>query len=149
MDSQKNRLSSSPTKKVINPLTGRKIKVGGLVYRRMIEQTKENTLEKKKQRKLEGIKKKYPYRETRGWALNAPKTFSERESVYDKCGSKCFLIPSERKFPVCPRDTKDCIPDCGGLISAKIRARQWGYWPLVEKKFERTYKEAGCSKKGK
>ncbi len=134
-------------KKVLNPHTGRYVTVGGLAYKRMMETTKANTLEKKRIRKIEGVKAKYPYRETREWSLRAPKTVAEREEVYDKCGAKCFLIPKERKFPVCERGTKTCKADCGGLISAKIRARQWGYWPLVGDKMERLYKTSGCSKK--
>lgn len=141
------RQSPRGAKKVINPYTGREITVGGLAYKRMMLRTKETTLEKKRIRKEEGVKAKYPYRETRDWSLKAPKTVEEREEVYDKCGAKCFLMPNERKFPVCARDTKDCKADCGGLLSAKIRARQWGYWPLVEKKTERLYKESECSKK--
>jgi hypothetical protein len=113
----------------------------------MMEQTKSQTLERKRIRKIQGIKSRYPYRETRNWSIRSPRTVEEREYVYKKCGSKCFLIPSERKFPVCEKNTTTCVPDCGGLISAKIRARQWGYWPLVENKMERLYKNLPCSKK--
>ena len=133
-------------RKVINPFTGRKITVGKDAYKRMIYKTKTSTLEKKRLRVVKGVKARYPYRETREWNLRAPRTVPEREAVYERCGAKCFLIPGERKFPVCERETRTCKADCGGLLSAKIRARQWGYWPLVENKFEQIYKESGCSK---
>lgn len=134
-------------RKVTNPFTGRKIAVGKATYKRMMYKTKASTLEKKRMRAAEGLKARYPYRETRGWNLRAPRTVPEREAVFERCGSKCFLIPEERKFPVCERETRTCKADCGGLLSAKIRARQWGYWPLVGKKVEQLYKESGCSTK--
>ena len=137
-------------RKVLNPHTGRYVSVGGAAYKRMMETTKQNSLERQKSRKEQGAKKSnYPVKETKGWSNRSPRTKGERDAVFEKCGAKCFLIPSERKFPVCEKTTKNCKVDCGGLLSAKIRAHQWGYWPLVSPKVERLYKEASCSKKKK
>ena len=86
---------------VINPLSGRKIKVGGPTYVKL------------------GMVK------TSGWREASPKRGKEREELKKKCGNSCFLLPSQNKFPICRPDS--CIPDCRGILSAKIRARQYKY----------------------
>lgn len=63
-----------------------------------------------------------------------------------RCGSSCFLLPQELKFPVCRmsrRCTKEqgqgcggCVIDRRGVIAARFRAKQWGYTE-VEKKADR------------
>ena len=77
------------------------------------------------------------------WSEVAPKTKAQRQQLIQICGSSCFLLPDQLKFPVC---TSDCNVNCKGLIAARIRARQWNY-PEVDKKVSEYYKEANCSKK--
>ena len=55
------------------------------------------------------------------WEAKKPKTPSERDELYRKCGAKCFLNPP-RGFPICAK-WGDCIIDCDGLRAAYIRAR--------------------------
>lgn len=69
------------------------------------------------------------------WSKMAPKSTSERRQLKKKCGSKCFLMPGKMKFPICKKCvTSSCTRSAGGckvskkaLISAYVRARQWGY----------------------
>ena len=75
----------------------------------------------------------------------APKTKAQRQQLIQICGSTCFLMPNELKFPVC---TPDCKVSCKGLIAARVRARQWNY-PEVDKKVSQYYKKANCSKNKK
>ena len=101
---------------VINPNTGRKIKVGGKTY---------NQVFGKSERKPSGRGSA-----TRGWKEDAPKRGKEREELLSKCGDGCFLLPSELKFPICAACKMgkcDCTPDRRGVISARIRASQYGY----------------------
>ena len=67
---------------------------------------------------------------TRGWAKEAPRRVKERASMLKKCGSKCFLMPKEKKFPVC---SKNCKLSCKGLLSAKIRASQYKYGNVIRR----------------
>lgn len=78
---------------------------------------------------------------TRGWAKMAPKQGKERASMLKRCGSKCFLLPSKKKFPICTPSS--CRVNCKGLAAAKIRASQWGY-DNVRAKAQRKGVKAGC-----
>jgi hypothetical protein len=91
---------------VINPLTGRKIKVGGSTYVKL------------------GMTDGRGSR-TRGWREDSPKRGEERETLKKKCGDTCFLLPEKNKFPICRPDS--CVPDCRGILSAEIRAKQYKY----------------------
>ena len=79
---------------------------------------------------------------TRGWAKIAPKKGKERSSMLRRCGSKCFLLPSKKKFPIC--NPRSCRINCKGLAAAKIRASQWGY-TSVRSRAQRKASKAGCS----
>ena len=75
---------------------------------------------------------------TRGWSARSPTRGKERHQLKAECGDKCFLLPDEEKFPICasPRitgGTSTCEIDCGGVASAYIRARQWGYDDVADK----------------
>jgi hypothetical protein len=59
---------------------------------------------------------------TRGWGASSPQKGRERYALKAKCGNKCFLEPSSYKYPVC---NKNCKYDCRGIISAKVRSRQY------------------------
>ena len=72
---------------------------------------------------------------TRGWAIDAPKRGTERHTLKEKCGNKCFLLPETEAFPICPKcegDQCTCQIDCRGLMAAKARAHQWKYTDLYE-----------------
>ena len=84
---------------------------------------------------------------TRGWAAAAPQDGRPRDTLLRKCGRKCFLVPKHKAFPVCAKCVKgkcDCKLDCKGVVSAKVRARQYHY-PLIAKKANKLEKKY-CSK---
>ena len=70
---------------------------------------------------------------TRGWKARSPKKGTDRHQLMSECGPQCFLKPETEGFPICPRcslnpDRKcKCQIDCGGVQSALVRSRQWGY----------------------
>ena len=68
---------------------------------------------------------------TAGWAAQSPRRGRERSVMSKKCGSSCFLLPSEKKFPICPKNS--CKKSCKGLLSAKIRAKQYKYNKVASK----------------
>ena len=82
---------------------------------------------------------------TCGWAKASPKTKKSRRSVKSKCGSRCFLLPSELKFPVCD---SSCKVSCRGLVSAKVRAGQYKY-KAVYNKASRMINSRGCTIKSR
>lgn len=127
---------------VLNPLTGRMVKIGGPTHRKLLQE--ENNLKrvlrtlspsrKAKKSKLRQIIKSVKRQEgrgsrTRGWSAMSPQVGRERNELMSKCGKDCFLLPSKKKFPVCPalRVSKSCTPSCKGLLSSKIRAKQYKY----------------------
>jgi hypothetical protein len=83
------------------------------------------------------------------WHSQAPIKSADREEVLSHCGKKCFLMPEQKKFPICKmcsKNTCQCKPDCKGLRAAKIRAGQWGY-EAVKQKAMKIYEEQGCASK--
>jgi hypothetical protein len=64
-----------------------------------------------------------------GWSLRAPKKGLERHELKAKCKSQCFLLPRREAFPVCSKYAinTSCNYDCGGILTAYRRARQYGY----------------------
>lgn len=62
---------------------------------------------------------------------NPPKSVEKRRSMLKKCGKKCFLKPDMKHpgFPVC---NNNCKVMQKGLLSALIRARQWGYHDIAK-----------------
>ena len=91
---------------VINPHTGRKIKIGGKTYQEVFGKLNKNS--------------RYDVGSlTREWKQAAPKIGKEREQLASNCGGKCFLMPKERKFPICARCKKnmcECKLNCKGII---------------------------------
>ncbi len=89
--------------------------------------------------------KKYFEREIY-WKSRYPKKGTERHKLKENCGSKCFLLPEEEAFPVCPvckEDVCTCDGDCAGLLSAYRRARQLvSRFPEKAAKYEAVAKEA-------
>lgn len=104
------------------------------------------------------LKKKAPKKATKStkphvapktsWSKDAPKRGAEREELAHGCGERCFLMPSQRKFPICSRcgsgGVCSCAPSCAGLRAAMIRSAQWGY-DGVHTKAKRMYAKQGCS----
>lgn len=67
---------------------------------------------------------------TRGWGGRSPQKGRPRHELMAECGSSCFLKPDTEGFPICPKcemgDGKCiCAIDCGGVMAAYNRARQW------------------------
>jgi hypothetical protein len=55
---------------------------------------------------------------SKNWAENdKPTSRREREDLMGACGDKCFLVPNERKYPICNKK-KTCKVDCNGLRAA-------------------------------
>jgi len=76
----------------------------------------------------------------KGWSKVAPKTKSERESVYDRGGAECFLDPNpkdkgESRYPVCRKT--DAQFDCRGALAAFIRARQHNENDIAKRAFNK------------
>jgi hypothetical protein len=133
---------------VINPETGRQIKVGGPSYTKLIvkypklRQRAEMPVFKldiEVSAKQPAIKRRVQKKDdprgsrTRGWIGDAPKKGRERHQLKAQCGDKCFLVPESEGFPICPRcvDEKcSCEVDCRGLTAARIRAKQYKYQEL-------------------
>lgn len=73
---------------------------------------------------------------TKGWKKEAPKNPSDREKLKEECGNKCFLEPSENKYPICAKCSNSkctCKIDCRGSESAYIRAKQYGNENVAKK----------------
>jgi ferredoxin-like protein FixX len=122
--------------------------IGGKVKRK--SPIKKKRISSKKSKKSQTKRKSSPKKQKKPeewtkWSQIAPKTKAQRQQLIQICGSTCFLMPNELKFPVC---TQDCKVSCKGLIAARVRARQWNY-PEVDKKVSKYYKEANCYKKKK
>lgn len=129
--------------KVKSPKTGRLIKLDGPAFQRLSKaQQKKAKASKRvtrparkaprKQRvslsTIKKLKKTVNAAVTTGvagWEKNKPKLRSDRRRKLEQCGSGCFLMPKQLKFPICPKNS--CAVDCKALLAAKIRARQWGY----------------------
>jgi len=69
-------------------------------------------------------------RPSKGWKQAKPKSVGARQALKEKCGSRCFLLPSKLKFPIC---NKNCKVDCRGLVAAKSRAGEWKYRTVYKK----------------
>ena len=119
---------------IVNPQTGRKIKVGGPTYMKIKDRYNWDfvtPLSKKPEPTQVAPKRRGSV--TRGWAEDAPKRGYPRHLLKEQCGDKCFLMPETEKFPICPKcigKKCSCQIDCRGLYSAKIRAHQYKYTNL-------------------
>lgn len=54
---------------------------------------------------------------TEEWKTRKPESVAERQALKASCGSKCFLVPEELKYPICSKN-QDCKIDCDGLRAA-------------------------------
>jgi hypothetical protein len=82
----------------------------------------------------------------RGWKKLKPNKTSERKSMLSRCGKKCFLLPSQLKFPICSKGS--CKINCKGLVAAKNRAAQWKYSSVL-KKASKMIDKRGFTKKSR
>jgi len=134
-------------KRVINPQTGRSIKVGGSTWKKLRSMTETKSRNIPLHRPLtvkQLLATKQPdYIRSRllnmkdisnsptgGWVAMAPKHGAERHQLIKKCGSTCFLRPENEGFPICPKLTMSngqCQLSCKGLHAAYNRAQQWKY----------------------
>lgn len=105
---------------------------------------------KKKISKATKAKGKYSREKLKKWSSEKPKRGEEREKVIKDCGSECFLVPNERKYPVCSKSagTSGCKLSCNGILAALNRSRmvtgkatKHGDTKLADKHFE-VYKKA-------
>ena len=138
---------------VINPETGKSIKKGGPTYEKLLakgvslrgakaakgrkaprKRTVETTITARKLAAIErmpmGMRGSAHGRggRTAGWKAAAPRRGPERRLMMEECGEKCFLAPKSLGFPICAKCGKKscgCKVDCRGVLSAKIRARQY------------------------
>lgn len=77
-------------------------------------------------------------RPSKGWRTSSPKLISQRRQLMKRCGSRCFMMPSQLKFPVCSKKN-DCRISCSGLASAMVRSGQYKY-PGVEKRSRKLFR---------
>lgn len=152
--------------KIRNPYTGRWIDANGTTAKRLglVKQStnKRLTLEEEYETRVKltpGMeinlrreirnKTKGQGSRTRGAREAAPKHGRERHALTSVCGSKCFLLPEQEKFPICsgtvfagkPR----CDADCRLLEAAFIRARQYrAKYPGLAEKAEAMLIQHGC-----
>lgn len=135
-------------RKIKNPVTGRKIQVGGATYNNLVKKgyiaPKQKGAGKVNRIGMKAIKSPGRGRggPTRGWRQAAPRSTVPRRNLLQKCGPDCFLLPDKLKFPICracQANKCDCNIDCRGLLAAKIRARQHKYNQVADEA-DRLYK---------
>lgn len=76
---------------------------------------------------------------TKGWHDQAPKRGKARTELKEKCGSKCFGAPNEKKYPIC---TSDCKVSRKGTQAAYSRAKQQ-HNEAVARRVEKVQKQHG------
>ncbi len=64
-----------------------------------------------------------------GWSLRAPPRGTARHTLILKCRSNCSLMPDTEGFPVC---VSNCKFDCGCILAAYRRAKQYKYPQVAE-----------------
>ena len=155
--------------KVLNPKTKRFITVNGTIYCNLekagVDIPLKNTrsvkdfepVHDKKVKKVSINKKMNVDRSDVSWGEKKPQKIKERNELLDKCGKVCFLIPEEKKFPICNKLTSEkspCEYNCKGLKAASSRAGEWKYKNVLENSKKLTkdldcYKAKETSKKKK
>lgn len=151
-------------KKIRNPETGKWININGPTYKKLVEkgvrlnhQQKQYTAEFKpvfdkevKPSKVKVNKKFQVDRSDVSWGQKKPHTVGERRQVMEKFGPDCFLIPSQKKFPICNKTSVSSKPtyNCKGLKAASSRAGEWKYKNVL-KTSKKLTKELDCYKNKK
>jgi len=139
--------------KIINPETGRWIRVGGSIYQSLCHKQiplNESTMKQSpdytipSSYKVPSSHANYPVDSDKQtpWGKKKPDSVGQRRFIYDQCGDSCFLIPKQKKFPICNK-TLPCEYNCRGLKAASARAGQWKYSNVLEKSKQLTQR-FGC-----
>jgi len=142
--------------KVRNPSTGRWITVNGPTFNKL--KAEGQFIDMKQKRKVKQFVpttqydvpkqfKKYPVdRSETPWGLKKPDRKNDRKTIYDKCGSSCFLMKKDDKlnFPVCNKDLP-CTYNCRGIKAASSRAGEWKYEKVLQTSKKLT-RDLGCYK---
>jgi hypothetical protein len=125
---------NSKTKTTEKTSTGGSLLLSGY-QRKQKKQNAETKSKPKSQKAGQGQKAsqqelalKTPSNPSYGWSLRSPQKGKERHLLMTKCGQKCFLVPNTEGFPVCAKynsENPKCAVDCGGVLSAYRRARQY------------------------
>jgi hypothetical protein len=101
--------------------------------------SKKKSISLKKESPATKEKKKAPTwaQGMKGWKYDAPKKGKEREQLLSQCGSTCFLLPGQQKFPICQACRTsmkcDCNIDKRGVKAAIVRAGQYKYTEVAKK----------------
>ena len=143
--------------KIINPETGRWIRVGGSVYQSLRQKQipmDESTLKQSQSFSapisyyVPSSHASYPVdKKKTSWSKKKPDSLEERRLIYDQCGESCFLLPQQKKFPICNKKLP-CKYNCRGLKAASARAGEWKYSKVLEKSKQLT-ELLGCYTKPK
>ena len=104
---------------------------------------KKSAIKPRSKRVSKRVSKRSKSSPTRGW--KPARNISSRRALKSKCGSRCFLLPSKHKFPIC---YSNCKPNCKGIVSSYVRAQQWKY-PTVAKKAKSLINSYKCTKKSR
>ncbi len=145
---------------VKNPKSGRLIKVGGTLYKNLVQEGVKFDSKRFKKKKFvpvldKKVKKKNSVNPSFGvdrsdvkWAEKKPHSKKERKLLHERCGDDAFLLPNALKFPICNKITKkddSCTYNCRGLKGASSRAGEWKYKNVLKKSKAMT-KQLGCYK---
>jgi hypothetical protein len=84
-------------------------------------------------------------RKSRSWSEMAPKKGKERDAMLKRCGSKCFLDPKNKKYPICAKGS--CKVNKKGLRAAYSRSRQWHHEKIANKARKKLKKSVPKKKK--
>jgi hypothetical protein len=100
---------------VINPFTGRMIKVNGPTYKKLMELGELPIINRKS-------------KDDRDWSRDKPAKGQPSKNLLSKCGERCFLKPDTLQYPICQKvkSSNQCTVDCRALLSAKKKAQKSG-----------------------
>jgi hypothetical protein len=124
-------LATHPSKKFSH------IKIYLFLYHETMTKGNRSLKRLRRSRKSSFIASRNVSRPSEGWRKSSPKLISQRRKLMRRCGSRCFMMPSQLKFPVCSKKN-DCRISCAGLASAMIRSGQYKY-PGVEKRAKKMF----------
>ena len=82
-----------------------------------------------------------------GWSKMAPKKGKDRNDMLKKCGSKCFLDPKNKKYPICAKGS--CKVNKKGLHAAYSRSREWRHEKIASKAKKKLSKKSKSRRRPK
>lgn len=83
---------------------------------------------------------------TAGWHAASPQKGRQRQTLYKKCGRKCFLRPNDLGYPICQKcngDRCSCKVDCRATRAAYSYARKYKASNIANAA-RRVAKQVGC-----